>query len=143
MKRIFTLSAALIAYFLATSILMLSACSNLPTIANATSAAAATVSTEQAKLQRLLDTWPIDKGLLEVGVVGLTAAGQPAAAALITAGITKGDQVVADAQAVLNTATVTTAALQIISSQFTDLVAILKTTAAPAITVVPTLPAPA
>ncbi len=136
MRRIFL--AGIVALPLA-----LGACSNLPTVANATSAAAASVSAEQAKLQTLLNTWPIDKGILQVGAVGLAAAGQPAAAALVTAGIAKGDQVVADAQAVLNTATVTVAALQTISDQFTDLVATLKTTAAPAITVTPTVVAAA
>ncbi|HEY0185681.1 MAG TPA: hypothetical protein VGC09_23000 [Rhodopila sp.] len=121
--------------------LALGGCGDLPSVASATAAATASVSAEQARLQKVLDTWPIDKGILQTGAIGLTAAGQPAAAAVVTAGIAKGDQVVADAQAVLNTATVTVAALQTISDQFTDLVATLKSTAAPAISVVPTVPA--
>ncbi len=120
--------------------LALVGCGDLPSVASATAVATVSVSAEQAKLQKVLDTWPIDKGFLQAGAIGLTAAGQPAAAAVVAAGIAKGDQVVADAQAVLNTATVTVAALQTISDQFTDLVATLKSTAAPAINVVPTVP---
>ena len=100
----------------------------------------ATVSSAQTKLQTLLNTWPIDKGILMAGSIGLSLAGQPEASALVNAGIARGDALVAQTQATLDSASVTAASLEAISGQFTDLVATLKLRAAPAIIVTPTPP---
>ena len=114
------------------------ACSTLP---GTTSSVAATISTGQQDLQLVLNSWPIDKGILEVGSTGLTLAGQPAAAALVTAGIVKTDALVQQTQTVLDAGTATAAALEALASQFTTSVASLKAVAAPKITVVPNQPA--
>jgi hypothetical protein len=117
-------------------ILALGACSSLPTVTAATTAASTTVSKAQVDLQDAINAYGIALGIAQVAELAEPGITPAVAAVTATAGPT-----VASAQAILNAGTSDANAIEALVTTIQAQAQTLTLKGAPVVTVVPNVPA--
>jgi hypothetical protein len=122
-----------------TTLAALTGCAGtLPSVANATAAASATVSTAQTDLQDAINAYGIAKGIAQVAELV-----QPELSPVVAAAAAVADPLVAQAQTILNAGTSDANAIEALVTTIKAQAQTLTLSGAPSVTVIPNAAVPA